>query len=52
MKELLSDTGIVVLFLLIAFVCGIALGAGVGYNGGYQAGFDKALPLTYAAANK
>ena len=52
MKELLNDAATVVLFLIISFVCGLALGAGVAYHDGYQKGFDKALPLTYASVIK
>lgn len=52
MKELLEDGAIVVVFIIIAFVCGLALGAGISYHDGYQKGFEKALPLTYATQNK
>jgi hypothetical protein len=52
MKELLQDTGFITVLLIIAFVCGLALGAGLSYHDGYQKGFEKALPLTYATQNK
>lgn len=52
MKELLQDGATVIMFLIIAFICGLTLGAGVGYHDGYSKGFDKALPLTYATQNK
>lgn len=52
MKELLHDEAFVVLFLIIAFFCGGALGFGMGRQQGFDEGFDKALPLTYASVNK
>lgn len=30
----------------------LLVGYGAGYNDGFQAGFEKALPLTYATINK
>lgn len=37
---------------LLIFIIGMAIGIGLGYNDGFKAGFDKALPLTYATMQK
>ena len=50
--EIIKDTGFIVVLAIIAFVCGLALGSGLAFHEGYQKGFDKALPLTYATMNK
>lgn len=36
---------------VIGLLC-LLVGYGAGYNDGFQAGFEKALPLTYATMNK
>ena len=50
------DKGDVILGTLILcvvfFALGLFYGNSCGYNNGYKDGFDKALPLTYARANK
>ena len=42
--------------VILVFVFGLCLGMilaqGYGYQKGYEAGFEKALPLTYASVYK
>lgn len=41
-----------VVVIVANFLIGLLIGIGLGYNDGYRAGFDKALPLTYATMQK
>ena len=50
--EIIKDIGAVIVIALIAFVCGVALGSGLSFHEGFEKGFEKALPLTYATMNK
>jgi len=43
---------IIVFSLGLAMAMGAFLGETYGYNRGYQDGFNKALPLTYASVYK
>ena len=36
----------------VSFLLGMIVGGSLSFSEGFKAGFDKALPLTYATMNK